>query len=302
MILVVGATGLLGRETTTLLLRRGHRVRVLARTPGKAADLQQLGAEVVQGDLIDHPSLQRACEGVQRVFAAAHSLLGAGKYRSEHVDDAGHRALIDGAKAAGVSHVVYTSILGVSPDHPVDFFRTKAAVEAYIQASGLDYTILRPSAFMEWHMHVFNGKAILERGKTTILGSGNKLRNFVAVRDVAHFAYLALTDPSMRNRIVEIGGPQNLTNNQVAALYASLSGMAPKVQHIPPSVARVLSVVLKPFQPGVSRIMYMASLPDDAYNETCNPAALLQEYHVSLTPPDVFVYERIAATRRGPAA
>jgi uncharacterized protein YbjT (DUF2867 family) len=302
MNLVVGATGFLGRETTKLLLKRGEPVRVMARTPAKAADVQQLGAEVVPGDLIVRPSLERACAGVQRVFSAAHSLLGAGKYKSEHVDGTGHYALIDVAKAAGVSHFVYTSILGASPDHPVDFFRTKAAVEAYLQVSGLSYTILRPSAFMEWHMHDFNGKSILERGKTTILGKGTKPRNFIAVRDVAHFAYLALTDPALRMRTIDMGGPQNLTDNQVAALYATLAGVAPKIQHVPPTVARILSVVMKPFQPGMSRIMYITSLPEHAFNETFDPAALLKEYNISLTPPDAFVRERIAETGREPVA
>ncbi len=302
MILVVGATGFLGRETTKLLLNRGERVRVLARTRAKATDLEQLGAEVIQGDLIDQPSLERACTGVQRVFSAAHSLLGAGKYKSEHVDGAGHQVLIDVAKAAGVSHFVYTSLLGASPDHPVDFFRTKATVEEYLKASGLSYTILRPSAFMEWHMHLFNGKSILEQSKTTILGRGTKPRNFIAVRDVAYFANFALTDPTARNHTIDIGGPQNLTNDQVAALYATLAGVTPKINHVPPAVARILSIVMKPFQPGVSRIMYIASLPDNAFNETFDPEALQKAYNLSLTSPEVFVRERIAEASLKPLA
>jgi NADH dehydrogenase len=293
MILVVGATGFLGRETTKLLLDRGEDVRIMARTPAKAADLQQMGAEIVQGDLIDPPSLEQACVGVRCVFAAAHSLLGAGKYKSENVDGIGHRALIDAAKAAGVSHFVYTSILGVSPDHPVDFFRTKASIEAYLKASGLSYTILRPSAFMELHMHLLNGKSILERGKTTVLGTGAKPRNFVAVRDVAYFACRALTDPTMKNRTIDVGGPQNLTNNQVATLYATLAGVKPKINRMPRAVARILSIVMKPFQPGLSRVLYVASLPDSAFCETFDSNALLKAYTISLTSPETFVHERI---------
>jgi uncharacterized protein YbjT (DUF2867 family) len=300
MILVVGATGYLGREATKLLLNRGEQVRVLARTPAKGADLEQMGAEIVQGDLIDPPSVKRACAGIQSIFSTAHSLLGAGKYKSEHVDGTGHRTLIDVAKAAGVAHFVYTSILGASPDHPVDFFRTKASIEAYLKASGLNYTILRPSAFMEWHMHLFNGKSILEQGKTTILGRGTKLRNFVAVRDVARVAVLALTDPAARNRTIDIGGPQNLSNNEVAALYATLAGVTSKINHMPPAVARILSIVMKPFQPGVSRIMYIASLPDNAFSETFDPQVSQEGNHPSLTSPEAFVRERIAEAMRKP--
>jgi uncharacterized protein YbjT (DUF2867 family) len=76
MILLVGASGILGREVATLLLAQGQQVRLLVRTPAKVDDLKRAGAEVIQGDLIDPPSLRRACQGVDHVFVAAHSLLG----------------------------------------------------------------------------------------------------------------------------------------------------------------------------------------------------------------------------------
>jgi uncharacterized protein YbjT (DUF2867 family) len=129
MILIIGASGFLGREVTKVLLSRGEQVRLLVRTPAKVEDLRQAGAEVMQGDLIDPPSLTRACKGVDQVLAAAHSILGKGRYTSEAVDDAGHRALIEAAKAASVAHFVYVSMLDVSPDHPFDFARTKYSIE-----------------------------------------------------------------------------------------------------------------------------------------------------------------------------
>jgi len=298
MILIVGASGVLGREVATLLLAQGQQVRLLVRTPAKVDDLNRAGAEVIQGDLIDPPSLRRACQGVDHVFVAAHSLLGRGKYTSESVDDAGHRALIDAAKASGVKHFVYPSTLGAAPDHPIDFWRTKYQIEEYLKASGLSYTILRPSAYMEWHAHVFNGKSILESGKTSLLGKGTKPRNFMAVRDVAQFAVAALTDPKLKNRTIEIGGPENFTNNQVSELYGKIAGVTPKVNHMPPLIAKAMSVMLKPFQPGVSRIMYMGSLPDDAFSERFDPAALLAEFPTHLTTLEEFIHERVAETKQ----
>lgn len=301
MILIVGSSGFLGRDVAKLLLAQGQQVRLLVRTPAKVDDLKQMGAEVIQGDLIDPPSLTRACQGADRVFAAAHSLLGKGKYKSEAVDDAGHRALIDAAKTAGVAHFVYVSILGAAPGHPVDFFRTKYRIEEYLKASGLSYTILRPSAFMEWHAHIFNGKSILENGKTSLLGKGTKPRNFIAVRDVAQFAILALTDPRLQSRTLEIGGPENYTNNQVAELYGKIAGITPKISHMPPAVAKVMSVALKPFEPGVSRIMTIASLPDDAFSEMFDPTALLAEFPSHLTTLEEFIHDRVAETKQVPA-
>jgi uncharacterized protein YbjT (DUF2867 family) len=301
MILIVGGNGVLGREVVAQLLDAGESVRLLMRTPAKADDLKRAGAEVVQGDLLDPASLARACDGADRVLAAAHSLLGKGRTSSEAVDGAGNRALIDAAKSAGVGHFVFVSILGAAPDHPVDFWRTKYGVEQYLMASGLSYTILRPSAFMEWHAHVFNGKPILETGKTMLLGKGTKPRNFVAVADVARFAVLALTDPHLRDRTLEVGGPADFSNNEVAALYGAIAGVTPKVRHMPPAAARGMSIVLKPFQPGVSRVMYMGSLPDDAFSERFDAAPLLAEFPVQTTTLEEFVRARVAEAG-GPAA
>jgi uncharacterized protein YbjT (DUF2867 family) len=297
MILIVGASGFLGREATKLLLREGRQVRVMTRIPAKVEDLKQLGAEVIQGDLISPPSLKQACQGVDRVLAAAHSMLGKGKYKSEAVDDVGHRALIDAAKAAGVTHVVYVSILGARADHPIDFFRTKHRVEEYLKASGMSNTILRPSGFMEWHVHIFNGKSILEKGKTSLIGKGTKPRNFIAVHDVAQFAVQALMDPKMKNRTIDIGGPQNLTNNQVAELYGKITGVTPKVSHMPAGMAKVMSIAFKPFHSGLSRVMYMGSLPDDAFSEKFDATALLSEFPGHLTTLEEFIQQRVAETK-----
>jgi len=300
MILIIGASGFLGREVTKLLLSKGEQVRLLVRTPAKAEDLKQAGAEVIQGDLIDPPSLARACQGADRVLAAAQSLLGKGRYKSEAVDDAGHRALINAAKAAGVAHFVYMSMLGVSPDHPFDFARTKYSIEEYLKASGLSYTILRPSWYMEWNVHIYNGKSILESGKTSLLGKGTKPRNFIAVRDVAQFAVRALMDAKLKNRTIDIGGPQNATNNQVAELYGKIAGVTPKISHMPPVMAKAMSIMLKPVQPGISRIMYLGSLPDDAFCETFDPASLLSEFPIHLTTLEEFIHERVAETKTPP--
>ena len=178
----------------------------------------------VSPDLTEPASLAAACRGVEVVVSATHAMLGRGRYRSERVDDAGQRALIDAAKAAGVRHFVYTSVLGASPDHPVDFWRTKFKVEQHLKASGLSWTILRPAAFMELHAHELIGKSIIAGGAATILGRGDRPMNFVAVRDVARLAVRAATDPALRGQTIEIGGPENLTQNEVAALYGRFCG------------------------------------------------------------------------------
>jgi uncharacterized protein YbjT (DUF2867 family) len=293
MILIVGVTGVLGREATRQLLAAGYQVRGLTRNPGNAADLKALGAELVQGDLIDKASLERACQGVDAVLVAAHQLMGTGKYTSQAVDDDGHRALIDVAKAAGVKHFVYTSIQKSSPNHPVDFYRSKAKVEASLKASGLSYTIIRPPALMEWHVHNLLGVSVLTTGKATIYGSGNNPGNYMAARDAAHIAVIALTDPSVKNCVIEMGGPDNVTKNQIADMYMHFSGKNAKISHVPVGMMKVMAPIMRPFQPVISRLMTL-SVWVDTTDQTFDATSMLQQFPMTLTHVEEFIREQIA--------
>lgn len=302
-VLVVGATGAMGRPVVHLLRQRGVAVRALCRRPDAAADLAALGAEVVAGDLTDPNSLQRACRGSTCVLAAAHSLLGRGRWRSEAVDDEGHRALIGAARDAGVERFVYTSGRGAGPDHPVDFFRTKHRIEQVLKASGLQWVVLRPTAFMEQHVHQFNGQGLLTGGRIRMIGPGNKRRNFIAATDVAQVAVRALLEELPPFSSIDIAGRDGASNLEVAALYAQLSGRPLRVSHLPRAMARTISFAARPLHPGLARLMGMLSLPDDAFVEDWDDGAALEREHgVTTTRLEDFVRARVVEAGIAPAA
>ncbi|MFO7633388.1 MAG: NmrA family NAD(P)-binding protein, partial [Caldilinea sp.] len=133
MILVVGATGLLGGMITRQLLEQDKAVRILVRhhsaseelaKQGMATSAQSLiaaGAQPMAGDLKDPPSLDRACADVATVITTANSILRSGEDNIATVDLNGTKSLIDAAKASGASHFIYVSVLGSTPEHPHPF-------------------------------------------------------------------------------------------------------------------------------------------------------------------------------------
>ncbi len=238
MILLVGATGRLGKAVAELLLRQGIPFRAACRDIDKAAGLLGRGVDVVQLDVESGAGFSEAFHGASRVISCIHGLLGRSRDSIERIDVRGHAALIDSAAGAGVTRFVYMSALGASPDHPSEFWRAKARTEQYLKASGLGYVILRPSAFMDLYAHEMIGAAAL-RGKTVfLLGSGTTPRNLIAVADVADAALKALLREDLAGQTIEIGGPENPTEREVAALYARLSGRKLKVLSVPPLVLR----------------------------------------------------------------
>jgi uncharacterized protein YbjT (DUF2867 family) len=301
MVLIVGGTGSLGSATARRLLAKGMAVRVMTRAPEKATELQELGAKVVQGDLLDKESLAQACRGVEKVLASAHSIVGRGREASKNVDLQGHKDLIDAAKAAGVQHFVYTSAYRFGPEYDsVPFLRFKWEVERYLQASGLSYVILRPTAFMESHAEMFIGQPILEKGKVSLFGKGENPRNFVAADDVAQFAVMALEDANLNGRMIDIGGLENLTNMEVVRLYEKLAGRAAKVTHVPLGILKVMYRVLRPLHPGLSQIIQF-SIYTDTRNAGFDPAPMLAAYPVKLTRLEDWAAQRVEGGAAAPS-
>jgi uncharacterized protein YbjT (DUF2867 family) len=293
MILIVGGTGSLGSATVRRLLARGMPVRVMTRSLDKATELQRLGAQIVLGDLLDRASLARACCGAEKVLAAAHSIMGRGRNASRHVDLQGHKDLVDAAKAAGVRRFVYTSAYRCAPEFDaVPFFRFKREVERFLQASGLNYAILRPTAFMDSHAEMLIGKPILEKGAVSLFGKGENPRNFVAADDVAQFALMALEDASLNKLTINIGGPENLTNMDVVRLYEKLAGRPAKVNHVPLGVLRVMVHVLRPVHSGRSQVL-QAGIYSETANAAFDPSPLLAAHPITLTRLEDWARQRV---------
>jgi uncharacterized protein YbjT (DUF2867 family) len=218
---------------------------------------------VVTGDVREAGSLAPAVAGVQAVVSAVNGFVGGDGVSPSTVDDLGNANLITAAEAAGVEHFVLVSVVGAAPDHPLELFRMKHRAEQRLMASGLGWTVIRATAFMELWARII-GEPLVLRGKTTVFGRGNNPINFVSVDDVARFVQLAVTDAGLRGSIAEVGGPEDLSFNQMARVFESISRRPGKVSHVPRTAMRLASLLLRPVRPDLARQIRAGVVMDTA--------------------------------------
>ena len=262
MILVVGATGVLGGNIAQKLLAQGKEVRVLLRhnSPsealvplGLATSAQALiaaGGQPVYGDLRDRASLDAAVAGVQTVVTTANSAMRGGEDNVENVDLNGNRNLVEAAAAAGVEHFVFVSANVADPESPIPLLRAKGQTELLLQSSGMDYTILAPHAFVEVWVGMVVGGPLQAGLPITLVGEGRGKNSFVSSEDVAAYAVAAVDKPGARNRRFEIGGPRAVSWREVVATAEQVVGRELPLQFVavgepvPGIDARVLPLLI----------------------------------------------------------
>ncbi|MDQ4078158.1 MAG: SDR family oxidoreductase [Chloroflexota bacterium] len=279
MILVVGATGVLGGMITHRLLENGKPVRILVREGSDFQSLVDAGAEPVMGDVKDPASLRRACEGIETVITTANSAARGGEDNVETVEVEGNRNLIDAAKAAGVRHFLFTSALGASLDSPVPFLRGKAMAEEHLKASGMTYTILSPNLFMEVWIGMIVGMPLQMGQPVTLVGEGNRKHTFVSMDDVAAFAVAVVDNPAARNQQIFIGGPEAVSWNDVVERTERVLGRQIPVRHITPG---------EPL-PGLPETVTHLAAAMDTYDSPIGMSETARTYGVQLTSVDTFL-------------
>jgi uncharacterized protein YbjT (DUF2867 family) len=252
VILVVGGTGLLGRELVGRFFAAGEQVRVLTRDRRRAAGL---AADVAIGDVLDPGSVREGMLGCETVIAAMHGFLGGRSTGPDQVDGEGTANLVAAAEAEGSTKFVLLSIAGARADHPIALFRAKFAAEQHVRASNLDWTIARPTAYMQTWARIVRNK--LPHGPALVFGQGDNPINFVSAGDVAAIVERAVTDPGLSYTSADLPGPENLTMNQFAELLG-----ATEIRHIPRPALKALATAARPIAPAFARQAGTALLMD----------------------------------------
>ena len=263
MILVVGATGLLGSEICQKLAGRGEKVRGLIRLTSsseKVESLRRLGVELCVGDLKDPASLAVACRDVDAVISTASSTLSRQPGDSiESVDESGQLHLVEAAKGAAVRRFVFVSFrrsTGIS--FPVA--DAKAQVENAI--ADMNFTVIQATYFMEVWLSPMLGFDYAN-ATARIYGPGTRPISWVSLPDVAEMCVLALRNPAAERKVIQFGGPEMLSPNEVVARFEAIGGKRFKCEHIPEDALRAqYEAATDPMQKSFAGLMLAYSAGD----------------------------------------
>jgi uncharacterized protein YbjT (DUF2867 family) len=250
-VLVAGGTGRLGTVLVAALARQGVDVRVMTRDRHRAAAEPVAHVETVLGDVRDPASVVAAVAGVEVVVSAVHGFTGPRGVSPASVDRDGNHHLIDAARAAGAD-MVLMSVVGASPDSAMELFRMKHAAEAELSASGVPATIVQATAFLELWIELLRRTA----GRTNrplVFGRGQNPINFVSVRDVAALVQHVVTDLATRGQTLQLGGPDNLTLDQLAGMVAVDGGVARTPRHLPRAALHAMAATIGRLHPELGR-------------------------------------------------
>ena len=244
-VLVVGATGTLGRQIVRHAIDQGHQVRCLVRSQRKAAFLKEWGAELVGGTLRDKNTIIAALEGIDAVIDAA-TARATDSASIKQVDWDGKVNLIQAAKTAGVDRFIFFSILNAERYSNVPLMEIKRCTEKFLAESGLKYTILRPCGFMQgligqYAIPMLDNQTVWITGESTAIA-------YMDTQDIAKFAVRALEVPETVGQSYPVVGSKAWKAEEIIEVCERLSGKEGKIWRLPMGLLRFMRGISRCFQ------------------------------------------------------
>ena len=250
-VLVTGATGFLGRRVVPALQQRRHEVSCLVHSPGRERIFPPRTVDVHYGDVMEPNTLAAALHDVDAVV----HLVGIIRRRKgagyDQVNRDGVANVVAGAKESGVKHIVLLSALGAAEDRSYPYLHSKWQGERAVVNSGIPYTIIRSSIVFGAGDEFLNSLAALVRVSplTPVIGSGRNRLQPIEVEDLARCAALTVERDDLKGKILEVGGPRQVSYNEIVSIVArTLGSRRPRV-HVPVWVMSPLTAVMQRILP-----------------------------------------------------
>jgi uncharacterized protein YbjT (DUF2867 family) len=241
-IMIAGSTGELGRALVKVGLDRGHRIVALARRTEKLAGFESSGNfRSVRAEVTRANELRGVCENVDVVMSALGITRQRDRVTFRDVDYQANVNLLNEAKKAGVQKFMFTSGFGIDRNLDNAMFRAKKDFELALQSSGIAYVIIRPTGFFSDMMMILG---MAKDGRVYLLGSGSGRINPIDLADLAEYYYGHLDDT---NAILEVGGPESFSFEEIAEMAFKAIGAPEKIVHIPVALIAIVLPLVRLF-------------------------------------------------------
>ena len=240
-VLLAGAFGKLGTDVLKTLVDKGHEVVAIDMV---VRDIEEIEGKYTkkQIDVTKPDLLKGVCEGINTVVTTVGLTRGGVGVTNYDIDYQGNLNLLNEAKAAGVKNFAYVSVL--KADNPlaknIPMLDSKAMLEKELKASGLTYTIFRPTGYFYDIVKVF--KPMIEKGEVTLLGKEPVSCNVIDTPDFAEFIEAHMND---ENETYDIGGTETYTYEEIADMMFAVNNKTPVVKHVSPKVFDMIIFINK---------------------------------------------------------
>lgn len=234
-IFVTGATGNQGGAVTRCLVDHGFRVKALTRNPVslRAQQLKSLGVEVIHGNLNEPGTYKDHLRNIDGLFAVHAFITGVEKELKQS------HQLIDQAKLYNIPHVVYSSVAGADQQTGVPHWDSKFKIENYLKASGLSFTIIRPTSLFENFLIPEVHKRLI-KGKLVYPVNGNVVQQMVASADIGKISTRIFSDVQKYKHATITVATEELDLIHVAALFSEVLGRKFEYQKLPMIITRLV--------------------------------------------------------------
>ena len=226
-ILLAGSTGYLGVYIAKELQQRPFFFRAIARNPEKLEQNDIKADEILKVELTDPDSLKACCQGIDVVVSTVGITRQKDGLTYMDVDYQANMNLLEEAKKSGVKKMIYISLLNGDKLRHIKICDAKEMFVEQLKKSGIDYCIVRPNGFFSDMSELFN---MAKRRRIYLFGKGEFRANPIHGEDLAAFCVDAIDES---DKEIEIGGPETLTQNEIALIAFDILGKKPKITHIP---------------------------------------------------------------------